>query len=110
MGSKTTTTYFCDRCDAEIGDKLPKRAQESKVSGQFHYESGPGPTFTWKDLCNKCDTAVKLFFLEEQTSIPTSEGKILRERMRDLLQAQNINQIDHYLKFMFTLLNGRTKP
>lgn len=63
MSEHTHTTYACDRCKADLGDKRPERNQASVVQATFNWREGPGPVFKWSDLCDGCNTAVQAFFL-----------------------------------------------
>lgn len=63
MAQHTHTTYSCDRCKADLGCVPPTRFQASTVDATFHSLEGPGPSFRWRDLCDPCHLAAKVFFL-----------------------------------------------
>jgi hypothetical protein len=80
MAVFTHTTYACDRCKADLGDKEPKRPQGAVVDASFHWTEGPGPHFTWRHLCDRCDTTVKAFFLSSVSDLSFRQSELAEAR------------------------------
>lgn len=98
MAEHNHTTYSCDRCKAELGSERPRRAQRSVVRASFNYQDGPGPDFTWADLCDGCDTAAKAFFLTSPAAmgVTSSERREARKWWEEVAAYKNL-EIGEYI-------------
>lgn len=76
MAKHIHVSFTCDRCKADLGDKPPVRSQKSQVAANFNWTEGHGPSFSWVDLCDPCDAAVRAFFLPEPLDLrPTADDR-----------------------------------
>lgn len=63
MAEHVHKTYTCDRCKASMTERKPPHPWGTvQIRGYFEYREGPGPKFTWNDLCQPCGDVVTAFF------------------------------------------------
>ena len=63
MAEHIHTTYSCDRCAADLGAAKPYREPVAIIKASFASLQKPAQHFEWNHLCDRCDTAVRAFFL-----------------------------------------------
>ncbi len=111
MAEHTHTTYSCDRCKADLGEKRPKRNQSSTVDASFNWTEGPGPNFKWRDLCDPCDIAVRAFFLTSplDLNVTLSERREARAWFAEVLAYVN-TEMGEYIMARARRMVGGWKP
>lgn len=111
MAKHMHTTFSCDRCKCDLGEKLPSRAQQALVQASFNYSEGPGPSFNWDDLCDPCEQAVKAFFLANPVdmAVTGSERREARAWWAEVAAYVNTDMAE-YIMVRARRIMGTWKP
>jgi hypothetical protein len=108
MAEHVHKSYSCDRCKADLGAERPKRDQPPLIRASFNYDSGPGPTYDWSDLCDSCNDAVRAFFLPiGELRPPQSEKGDARAGIRALFEWGNKDAADYILVRCWRILGRK---
>ncbi len=63
MAKHTHVTHTCDRCGADVPEAWLARGEAINLDVTFSSITNASHGLTWTDLCERCDSAVRAFFI-----------------------------------------------